>query len=120
MHLVGAAGKIQQQSLSICGKVVRMHVLSGSWVVLVPFNSLFLSFCCVLWDGELPPHPTPNAVTVLIVSLLPSCLKAVGWFRRLREPSQIPRWLGDHGRTEDNIRRVGGNQYLSHCVMAEA
>lgn len=60
MHLVGAAGKIQQQSLSICGKVVRMHVLAGSWVVLVTFNSLFLSFCCVLWDVEPPPPSYPK------------------------------------------------------------
>lgn len=102
MHLVGAAGKIQQQSVSIGGKVVRMHVL------VVPWLCWFLLIPCFC-----PSVVSSAVVTVLIVSLLPSCLKAVGWFRRLRKPSQIPRWLGDRGRTEHNTRRVGGNQYLS-------
>lgn len=71
-----------------------------------------------LWSLLIPcfcPSVVSSAVvTVLIVSILPLCLKAVGWFGRPREPSQIPRWLGDCGRTEDNTRRMGGNQYLSH------
>lgn len=59
MYLVGASGKIQQQRVSIRGKVVDVCVLAGSLVLLVTFNSFFSS-CCGLWNCDTPP---PNAVT---------------------------------------------------------
>lgn len=64
------------------------------WLCWSLFIPLLLSFCCVLWDGELPRPPSyPKCCDCFDSLFITLMLKS-------REPSQIPRWLGDHGRTE--------------------